>query len=199
MVSWTIRTARSLSSAGCWCPDPCLGVCCFDADMGYILPKNAASIKPRAVQTDRCGPFRNGDPNSPSAAEYRQLPWFIAGVAVRRAPQTQGVRLRQLCRLTLHALTLKPEVHRWLGRDQSPVFVELFSSNRASKFVCISHTAGRAELVYDGSVSGIRGTGQVVFVPVKHKAELVVTTVRWLPCANGPFHLASDPLNHSSV
>src|SRR5207247_3389597 len=23
---------------------------CFDADMGYILPKNAASIKPRAVQ-----------------------------------------------------------------------------------------------------------------------------------------------------
>src|SRR5713101_7152462 len=50
MVSWTMRTARSLSSAGCWCPDPCLGVCCFDADMGYILPKNAASIKPRAVQ-----------------------------------------------------------------------------------------------------------------------------------------------------
>src|SRR5437899_11402353 len=49
MVSWTMRTARSLSSAGCWCPDPCLGVCCFDADMGYILPKNAASIKPRAV------------------------------------------------------------------------------------------------------------------------------------------------------
>src|SRR5712692_11286741 len=48
MVSWTIRTARSLSSAGCWCPDPCLGVCCFDAAMGYILPKNAASIKPRA-------------------------------------------------------------------------------------------------------------------------------------------------------
>src|SRR5713226_5492226 len=44
-----MRTARSLSSAGCWCPDPCLGVCCFDADMGYILPKNAASIKPRAV------------------------------------------------------------------------------------------------------------------------------------------------------
>src|SRR2546427_8094345 len=50
MVSWTMRTARSLSSAGCWCPDPCLGVCCFGADMGYILPKNAASIKPRAVQ-----------------------------------------------------------------------------------------------------------------------------------------------------
>src|SRR6266699_3800660 len=49
MVSWTMRTARSLSSAGRWCPDPCLGVCCFDADMGYILPKNAASIKPRAV------------------------------------------------------------------------------------------------------------------------------------------------------
>src|SRR5438552_2750677 len=41
MVSWTMRTARSLSSAGCWCPDPCLGVCCFGADMGYILPKNA--------------------------------------------------------------------------------------------------------------------------------------------------------------
>src|SRR6266851_5505142 len=50
MVSWTMRTARSLSSAGCWCPEPCLGVCCFDADMDYILPKNAASIKPRAVQ-----------------------------------------------------------------------------------------------------------------------------------------------------
>src|SRR5712692_6621279 len=49
MVSWTIRTARSLSSAGCWCPDPCFGVCCFGADMGYILPKNEASIKPRAV------------------------------------------------------------------------------------------------------------------------------------------------------
>src|SRR2546429_6418310 len=49
MVSWTMRTARSLSSAGCWYPDPCLGVCCFDADMGYILPKKAASIKPRAV------------------------------------------------------------------------------------------------------------------------------------------------------
>src|SRR5439155_16303647 len=55
MVSWTMRTARSLSSAGCWCPDPCLGVCCFDADMGYILPKNAASIKPRAVQQDTRG------------------------------------------------------------------------------------------------------------------------------------------------
>src|SRR2546427_5324197 len=53
MVSWTMRTARSLSSAGCWCPDPCLGVCCFDADMGYILPKNAASIKPRAVHFGR--------------------------------------------------------------------------------------------------------------------------------------------------
>src|SRR6266566_9586131 len=52
MVSWTMRTARSLSSAGCRCPDPCLGVCCFDAAMGYILPKNAASIKPRAVQRD---------------------------------------------------------------------------------------------------------------------------------------------------
>src|SRR6266567_8928357 len=49
MVSWTIRTARSLNSAGCWCPDPCLGVGCFGADIDYILPKNAASIKPRAV------------------------------------------------------------------------------------------------------------------------------------------------------
>src|SRR5207249_2187604 len=49
MVSWTMRTARSLSSAGCRCPDPCFGVCCFDAAMGYILPKNAASTKPRAV------------------------------------------------------------------------------------------------------------------------------------------------------
>src|SRR5713226_5371070 len=55
MVSWTIRTARSLSSAGCRCPDPCFGVCCFDAAMGYILPKNAASIKPRAVQSDTGG------------------------------------------------------------------------------------------------------------------------------------------------
>src|SRR5713101_5198546 len=63
MVSWTMRTARSLSSAGCWCPDPCLGVCCFDADMGYILPKNAASIKPRAVHA----PFRNSGSNSLSA------------------------------------------------------------------------------------------------------------------------------------
>src|SRR5207253_1577393 len=60
MVSWTIRTARSLSSTGCWCPDPCLGVCCFGADMGYILPKNAASIKPRAVQSL----FFVGAPNS---------------------------------------------------------------------------------------------------------------------------------------
>src|SRR5690348_10562405 len=49
MVSSTILTARSLSSGGCRCPDPCLGVCCFGADMGSILPKNRASIKPRAV------------------------------------------------------------------------------------------------------------------------------------------------------
>jgi prevent-host-death family protein len=33
--------------------------------------------------TDRCTPFRNARSNSPSAAEYRLLPWFIAGVAVR--------------------------------------------------------------------------------------------------------------------
>src|SRR5713226_9831414 len=42
-----MRTARSLSSTGCRCPDPCLDDCCFCADMGYILPKNGASIKPR--------------------------------------------------------------------------------------------------------------------------------------------------------
>ncbi len=44
MVSSTIRTARSRSSGGCRCPDPCLGVCRFDVDMGSILPKNGASI-----------------------------------------------------------------------------------------------------------------------------------------------------------
>src|SRR5713101_6211536 len=49
MVSSTILTARSRSSGGCRCPDPCFDAWCFDAAMGYILPKNAASIEPRAV------------------------------------------------------------------------------------------------------------------------------------------------------
>src|SRR5713226_1879672 len=53
MVSSTILTARSRSSGGCRCPDPCFVVSCFDAAMGYILPKNAASIEPRAVQPKR--------------------------------------------------------------------------------------------------------------------------------------------------
>src|SRR5713226_6491113 len=80
MVSWTIRTARSLSSAGCWCPDPCLGVRCFDADMDYILPKNAASIKPRGVHA----PFGNGDSSSLGIGELRHLSPFVTGVAVRK-------------------------------------------------------------------------------------------------------------------
>src|SRR6266571_3489658 len=67
MVSWTIRTARSLSSAGCWCPDPCLGVCCFDAAMGYIVPKNAASIKPRAVQNWSGARDLNPGPHGPES------------------------------------------------------------------------------------------------------------------------------------
>src|SRR5712692_4121075 len=52
MVSSTILTARSRSSGGCRCPDPCFVVSCFDAAMGYILPKNAASIEPRAVHCE---------------------------------------------------------------------------------------------------------------------------------------------------
>jgi len=48
-----VTSAGADLKLACWCPDPCFGVCCFDADMDYILPKNAASIKSRAVQSSR--------------------------------------------------------------------------------------------------------------------------------------------------
>src|SRR6266705_5473076 len=51
MVSSTILTARSRISGGYWCRDLCFDDGGFDADMGYILPKNEASIKPRAIQS----------------------------------------------------------------------------------------------------------------------------------------------------
>ena len=76
MVSSTIRTARSLSSGGCRCPDPCLGVC-FGADVGSILPKNRASIKP---QGSSC-PLGNCSLNLLGAAEHHHVPRFITFVA----------------------------------------------------------------------------------------------------------------------
>jgi len=50
MVSRTILIARSRSSGGYRCCDARFDGGGFDAGMGYILPKNEASTKPRAIQ-----------------------------------------------------------------------------------------------------------------------------------------------------
>src|SRR2546425_2558753 len=70
MVSSTILTARSRSSGGCRCPDPCFVVSCFDAAMGYILPKNAASIEPRAVHSGNTRGSPVGDRSAESLDSY---------------------------------------------------------------------------------------------------------------------------------
>ena len=48
-------------------------------------------LEPRTLRlTDRCAPFRNGDLNSLSAAEYHHLPRFIGGVGVRLFVRSTG-------------------------------------------------------------------------------------------------------------
>src|SRR5207247_3714078 len=99
MVSWTMRTARSLSSAGCWCPDPCLGVCCFGADMGYILPKNAV-VRPgfRGVElldTTCCCPIsakggQHGRRGYPVEFRQRVLDLVAAGRRVEDVARDRG-------------------------------------------------------------------------------------------------------------
>ena len=55
--------------------------------MGPVSSSDLApdrGFEPRTLRlTDRCTPFRNAASNSLSAAEYRQLPPFATGVAVR--------------------------------------------------------------------------------------------------------------------
>jgi hypothetical protein len=52
--------------------------------------------------TDRRRPFRNRDLNSPSAAEYRQIPPFATGVAVRQS-QRLATATRLLTLITVLA------------------------------------------------------------------------------------------------
>jgi len=52
MISWTILIARARSSGGYRCCDARFDDGGFDTGMGYILPKNEASTKLRAVQTN---------------------------------------------------------------------------------------------------------------------------------------------------
>jgi predicted nucleotidyltransferase len=79
--------------------------------------------------TDRCGLFRNGGPNTLSAADYHQIAGFIAGVAVRR-PADHGISAdcQNHTKMTLEQLRrFRSEINA-IARRRGVVHVRVFGS-----------------------------------------------------------------------